>query len=206
MRKERVFLGKCHDGIAVIVLPFLELSKNKRVIPNAEFALMSSLCAGGGNMAAAVKYARFSLRELQDSFKTCLGQMKNVRFRVRMHEKQSYLFQTRLAIIIKSFMYRQICDVKWQRDPSVTMICLCISDNLFQALWNHSSWLVNRSQFEDLCATKIPAGSDTSRRDPGTDIASILSPREISQGIARFSTGCIGRIIDPSRCQILQCR
>jgi hypothetical protein len=55
-----MFLGKCHDGIAVIVLPFLELSKNKRVIPNAEFALMSSVCPSGGNMGAAVKSARFS--------------------------------------------------------------------------------------------------------------------------------------------------
>jgi hypothetical protein len=44
----------------------LELSKNNRVIRNAGFALMSSVCARGGNMAAAIKYARFSAPELRD--------------------------------------------------------------------------------------------------------------------------------------------
>jgi hypothetical protein len=55
----------------MIVLPFFELSKNKRVIMNAELALMSSVyaCGIGGNMAAAKNCARFSVGELRDSFK-----------------------------------------------------------------------------------------------------------------------------------------
>jgi hypothetical protein len=40
---------------------------------NAEFASMSWVCACGGNMAAAIKDARFSVRELRDPFKICLS-------------------------------------------------------------------------------------------------------------------------------------
>jgi hypothetical protein len=72
----------------MIVLSFLEFSKDERVIMSTEFAVMSLVCACGGDMAAATEHARFSVRETRDSFKICLNQLKNVRFRVRSHEKQ----------------------------------------------------------------------------------------------------------------------
>jgi hypothetical protein len=103
----------------MIVLPFLELSKNKRVIVNTEFALMSSMCACGGMMAAAIKCARFSVRELRDSFKTWLSQLNNVGFRVRRDEEQSDLIQSRLAVIKKSFTDGETCHVKSSRFPTL---------------------------------------------------------------------------------------
>jgi hypothetical protein len=60
----------------MIVLLFFELSKHKRLRIHAEFAVMSSLRACRGNMAAAIKYARFSVQKLRDSFKTCRGGTK----------------------------------------------------------------------------------------------------------------------------------
>jgi hypothetical protein len=74
-----------------IVLIFLELFKNKRVIMNTEFAVMSSVCACGGNLAPGIKYAWFSVQELRDPFKTSASQLKKVEFRLRRHEKQSQL-------------------------------------------------------------------------------------------------------------------
>jgi hypothetical protein len=60
--KAKLSKSQLHE-MSMIVLSFFELSKNKRVIMNAEFAVMTSVCACGGKMAPALKYARFSVRE-----------------------------------------------------------------------------------------------------------------------------------------------
>jgi hypothetical protein len=53
--KGRVGVSRCSSGVTVIVLPVRELSKNKRVITNAEFALMSSGRTCGGDMTAVLQ-------------------------------------------------------------------------------------------------------------------------------------------------------
>jgi hypothetical protein len=45
--KGKGFFSHCSTGITVILLPVHDLSKNKRVIRNADFALMSSVCTCG---------------------------------------------------------------------------------------------------------------------------------------------------------------